>query len=277
MSKLIKNKLTLAEKLNDKPYVLNYFCNLESDCPLLKENKCIHLNIMDKCVYGRITKETGPSKRSKSYRDFIINKKKEIINNDISAFYDKTVVEIGDYYYVNLSFMNSCKNEIPFVEKSSLFFSGLNFIKKEDFNIETIKKIVKYVPKTLIGYREIKEYQEKSVPKFLFILKNKFESLYQEFLKEIPEIKEKEIKIPQEIEIEISKVKPFENIEAIICGKIKVISWDGTLIKGYKESDIWIKSKKDIYIEFEPENIEKIKIKDNKLINELILDYPELV
>ena len=69
----------------------------------------------------------------------------------------------------------------------------LIYIPKEDFTNDLIKLICDAKPKTIFDRQEIKSYQEKIVPRFLYELKTEFKERYDNFIKEYTEYENKKI------------------------------------------------------------------------------------
>lgn len=290
MGKLIGCKLNKAEKYNERAYFYILYCSCPTKCPLLeKYHECIHSAVLSICKYASQDKIEGPTKRAKSYNNFIIKYKEELENSPKwpSGFYKKHICLIGDYYYLPYSHINHWdgKNTIPFLSHSNILSNGSKFIKKEDFTSQVIYNICNLRPNAMMG-GEIKSYQEEEVPKFLFHLKYLFPKLYKEILKIDPTIKDKILKLDN-----IKDIKCFlNNIPVgltdgyLIYKKLKVKKWDGKKIVLYgKQKDfgfflVGFKSNDIMELTFTPvERETEVLIIDNELKIKTCIEYPELV
>ncbi|MFW6015273.1 MAG: hypothetical protein ACOCRK_02400 [bacterium] len=285
---IIGIKVIESSKSNGRARVYKYKCFLDGECPLYKNNKCLLVNILSSgCVYGETEVQESVTKRAKSYLGFI--EKWESESNkykQIEGYYNKCLCQIGEYIYLPYSFMNNIEGkelEIPFEQYDNLFISGSRFMRKEDFNVETIIKLTKLVPRAFLTGQGIKEYQEKILPTFLHHLRNKFPKLYSDVIKKDSSIKEyiDNIKFPDELKCSLKYI-PFNKTDGyIIHSNFEVSKWDGVYMTLEADKLLLIsniKSNNKFKINFEPDKEQTtVKVIDKKLIQELCLSHPELM
>lgn len=268
-----------------KAYVCKTYCTLEGECPFKKRGKCIAIKTLEKyCPYAQHSSCIGPSVRSKDYRSFLEQNKKEQLEGPKTPEYAETVLEvIGDYVYVPHAFLSGCK-QVPFLSHSDFLISGKPFIKKEDFTPEAIVSISKYTKQALMG-GEITDIQKKSVPLFLFHLKHKMPELYEQALALEPSIKEKTLNpikaLPLRTEL---RVIPPHTAGFLVGNKeAKCIKWDGEWLElAGEEKDMGILftgfTGKEFTIRFRPEiHKTKVTITDPELLIKLCCEYPEIL
>ena len=164
--------------------------------------------------------------------------------------------------------------------------TGSCFIEAKNFTPETIKKIYNHIPYALIVREEIKNYQEKELPKFLFHLKYLFPDLFEKTKKLLPEIEDKILKIDttKEIEATLSDI-PKGLIEGYVVGKnLNVKSWNGKNIvvegtgKDFSFFLCGFKSEGLYTMSFEPILKEtKVIIKDTELKIKVCINNPLLI
>jgi hypothetical protein len=229
MNKIIGAYLTGQVKKSDTISLMTLYCECPTECPILKEGKCIHIGFLSRCVYGRFDSSKSPSPRAKGFYTWKDEQKKliETLPRCPSFSVGNFIEEIGDYVYLNYSHI-TMNEGVPFLAKSYLFDSGMPFLLKKDFTLENIIKMIKFRPQALFG-GEITEYQQKTVPLFLQHLQLK----YPELFGQIPiELLEKYKVLPNITYSQPIKV-PIKYISAgIVEGYSikyvsKVLSWDG--------------------------------------------------
>jgi hypothetical protein len=161
------------------------------ECPLKAQGFCICRNNIlrpHKCYYGSNITENSPSRRSKSYRQWLQVKKTldQEYNRYLNAPPEK-LAYIKDYVYLPYSFMNMNK-KINFNSHGGLFNNGDSLLHKDNWGIETLLQIVDFIPRAIFDYSEIKDYQQKIIPLFVMHLKEIDLELYKELIKERPKL-----------------------------------------------------------------------------------------
>ena len=173
---------------NDKAECNVITCNNSENCALFAKGQCIKLNFFDKyCPHGRTGFSVGFTKNAKNYSSWI-NEKKETykdILNVLTAPSD-IMAKIGDYVYLPYSHIDMNKN-VPFLKHDLYLVSGIKIVKVEDFNIDNIIKIIKFMPMAMMG-GEITSYQKEVVPLFIKHLSEVFPELYNQLVEKKPEL-----------------------------------------------------------------------------------------
>jgi hypothetical protein len=281
--KLIGVYLAEANKDNKwHPTLKKSFCSLDSTkkCPYLARGECIRPLILvfgAKCPYISSSDLRGPSRRAKSYYNFLSDARDEVNAGPKmpNAYGKKHVSEIGDYIFFPYSYATVCK-EVPFLSHSGFMVSGTPFLKKEHFTPEAIVTLTKFVPRTQLTFEEIREYQRDIVPLFLFHLKYMMPGLYNKATKLDNTIKEKTPSLDTVKKVNVTlTIIPKDIIDGYTVGKSFVpLSWDGewieiagdpgfTVLSGYKGTDFRTKFKPD-------KKGTKVVITDTALIKKII-------
>lgn len=176
---------------NDKSSCTIITCSNKENCDLFKKNQCIMLKLFDKgCPYGGFYKETGFTRRAGKYHSWISERKKkyeQYLNSLESPGNAMSIV--GEFVYLPYSYI-TMNNSVPFKLHDGIMTSGISLIHINDFTIENIVNICEFRPRPIFGYKEIKEYQEKEIPKFIKHLSERFPNLYSELCERLPRIKE---------------------------------------------------------------------------------------
>lgn len=209
----------------DRAYYILYKCMNCENCEAYKRNKCALKTMKGYCPYGTIQRFFGPTKRAKSSYTFIREAKEKYSEQEgvksLSSLNE--VLEVGDYIYIPLSFLDNYVNPI---EKDLGIDRG--FITKEKFTVEVIKKLYEYKPRALFG-GIIESYKDKEIPQFISDLKNNMPTIFSQATKEIDGLKS--------YAEEISFIGRRAFIKTLAPGKIRVsignkelYDWDGEKI-----------------------------------------------
>lgn len=162
-------------------------CSNSSNCELYAKNQCSFLRTLGSmsCPYGKNNWETGFTGRARGYSEWIQTRKEKYkdILFKIKDYTDGIFI-VGDYVFVSYPHMNLNK-DVPFLSQGSIFSSGSYFMKKEDFTVENILKMINFKPYALMG-GEITSYQKEVVPKFIKCLKETQPKLFEEVAKQLP-------------------------------------------------------------------------------------------
>ena len=119
----------------------------------------------DRCPYGKVVVQDGPTPRSKQYRKWIKGRTAEGDGVPQLGSPGKKIYFVGDYVYLPYAFMNMNEN-VPFLRHGSIFVSGTSLISRSAWTLETVLNIIDFRPHALMG-GEITDYQECELPKFL--------------------------------------------------------------------------------------------------------------
>jgi hypothetical protein len=232
-----------------------FYCEKADTCPLLKQGQCINKSFMGpKCPHGYVSKEAGPTKLSKKCSTWVREKRAEYahVKNRVNGSPPDKMVEIGDWIYLPYSFMDMNKN-VPIAGHSSLFISGRPFMQKSAFTLEVIKSIVDFHPQALMG-GEIKDYQEKSVPKFLAHLQEIYPDLYKQLLEANPHYVER-YKLTAKSYVGRLALLKTTKPHTVVTGK-HTFQWDGTRLTSLVFDPLWI----DVQDHNQCKAIEKIDV-----------------
>jgi hypothetical protein len=141
-------------------------CRCE-DCPLRKAGHCVLMHVLGgRCPYGTYRKEAGPTARSGKLSSWLQERRGRHpgVGWKLSSPPEKMAF-VGDYVYLPYGHMTMCK-EVPFLAHSAFIVSGVEFIKREDWTLENVLKLIDFRPQAMFG-GEITDYQKKYVPKFV--------------------------------------------------------------------------------------------------------------
>lgn len=233
-----------------------YYCEKAESCGLLQKGQCIHASFLGpRCPHGYVRKETGPTKYARSCSDWVRKKRDEFkdVLGKVRSSPSHKIVEVGDWIYLPYSHLDM-NEKLPIIAHSHLFVSGSPFMKKYDFTIEVIKRIVDFRPYALMG-GEITDYQKKEVPKFLLHLSETYPELYKQLLDANPEYVERynlTVKNYVGRKALLKTTNPF-NIE---IGKHK-FQWNGETLVSISFDPLWI----DVVDENDRKAIDKIDVK----------------
>lgn len=173
---------------NHKQWVEYVTCEKTEQCPLYKENgKCACFRYLiganQVCPNGEWNRLEGYTNRSKKgYVDFIIKAEKDY-KPTATEFKDKLCL-VADYIYLPLPYLTGCRNEFKGVEDGRVV--NKRFVKIEDFNVDFIEELVKFVPYAWFG-GAITDYQNEHIPKFLQQFKEEMPALYEIWAKKYPD------------------------------------------------------------------------------------------
>lgn len=166
-----KNSLFKWDK-NDKAEAYVVKCEMSDKCELFKIGQCIRRKPLGgRCVYGKHANEVGYTSRAQKYYQWINDKKEKYKDAPSLAYPSDRFARVGDYIWVPYAHANFDNGSIPFLEKGMVFSSGLDFIHKDDWNLDTVLALLDHRPHAMMG-GEIRDYQNKIVPLMLFHLKS---------------------------------------------------------------------------------------------------------
>lgn len=176
---------------SDKSKCIVLMCECPDRCDAYSNGSCITLGFIGKyCPYGKMTVESGHTRRSKNFIKWMETKKKlykdhlDILNESPSR-----IMKIGEYYHFPYQFMDM-NNDLPYLSKST-FMGGRPFIRVDELTAEMLKSICIFKPRTIIDHAVIKDYQLKSVPKFIVDLKKFYPDLFESLINLMPEISDR--------------------------------------------------------------------------------------
>lgn len=281
--KLLGYLLETAQKAHQKPYLTTVSCKLESNCPLLAMGKCIHVRVLSLgCVYGHESAKSGPTKRSKAYKDFI-KESQDIVDAGPKLpqmTFHQCLAVIGEYVYLNYPRMDRCPG-VPFLRPGNIVINGHPFVPKNDFTPEAVNKIASFRPPLYSG--EDRNYQERVVPIFLFHLKYLMPELFQAACETNPQLADMvfDISTIKELKATLSAI-PFGDTDGYTIEGLQVLRWDNEIeLTGSPQNMGFFLPKhhgKNYRLIFEPDyDKTKVTITDPKLIKIALTQNPSLL
>ena len=248
-------------------------CNT-GNCNLYKVGQCAMRNVLGwgSCPYGKGTHENGPTTRANSFSSWKKEREEKYEGLiDILTWPVDKMAYIGEYVFLPYAHMNM-NEKVKFLSHSRLFCNGSYFVKKDDFNLETICCILNFHPYALMG-GEIMDYQRKSVPAFLKHLREVDNELFTRFFNQYPDYIQPRI---ESIQNNIGRTALLKTVNPCSFKNDKAtFIWDGKIIK--TNDDIFIFSPlgnssnrgyDKLDITFHPTDKCEIKITDNNQVND---------
>jgi len=170
---------------NSKAESETIFCKLDK-CPLRDAETCTWGPVLgyDKCPYGKVSKQFGPTKRAKSFRAWINEQKALYPGIGKLGSPANKLAFIGEYVYMPYAHMDMNK-EIPFLVHSHVFQSGCAFVPSSAWTLTTVLSLLDFKPMAMMG-GQITQYQKESVPRFLAHLREADKEMWQALIKERP-------------------------------------------------------------------------------------------
>lgn len=168
------------------------YCDRYKECSFYKQGKCFSAGRWKAdCKFGRKHREMGYTSRARKYYEF-----KRKWDNDECRYKlkepDNIVGKIGDTFVLNTGYLYENESGGYYID-THFSQAPLIYVSKEKFDNNLIKLVCDAKPKTIFESAEIKTYQEKIVPRFLYELKTEFKEIYDNFIKEYPEYENKKI------------------------------------------------------------------------------------
>ncbi len=271
MSKTIGVRLSEPSKPSDHPTLTTHYCSLDGECPFLVKHQCVQVSFFSSCIHGSTLEESGPTKRAKSYYNWIKEARSKKI--DTPNYADEHMAILGEWIYLPYAHMDLCEH-IPFFKKRHIMsLLSSPFIKMSDFTADVVVAAYKYDARAMFG-GSIPEYQKLSLPLFLYHLKHTLPGLYQEACEKEPGICDKTLKSSdiKFMQLSLSQIGP--NNDDIKNSRIKnlvVTKWDGEFL----ELEGNMKDLSSITFLFKTTNEEcflKIRINDPKSLKVMITD-----
>jgi len=250
---------------NDKAEYSYIDCSNQKNCGLYQRGECSCLAILGwhKCPYGKYSKETGPTKRSRSYGKWIEEAKQKYKEIGHLKSHSNVIAKIGDYIFLPYAHM-TMNESIPFLKHSKLFAKDNCFLLKEFFTIENIINICEFKPQAFMG-GEIKQYQKEVIPKFIIHLSEKMPKTFKELCIKYPKAEE------------ICKNKNYIGRKALLktltpnVGFFNDVSskweWDGKYLTSTNKTTYLGIVNKIKEIRIEPGDNESVEITDNNQVN----------
>lgn len=184
----IQQQLCSNKKKSEKAVGHIIYCECPEKCELYAKGNCLAYE--NNCPYGCRGKVTGYSRMSIKFNTWI--KKIEESHKDVyrsSLKQPKKLEYFMDHVYIPISYLDLNK-DIDFVDNGGFMSFKKPIIKRELFTAEFINKnILNFIPRAFFGNGEIKDFQNKEIPKFLIWLKDLDNDLYEQVKKLNPDHK----------------------------------------------------------------------------------------
>jgi hypothetical protein len=163
------------------------YCKLAA-CPLRDAGCCTLRAPMfpDRCPYGRIGGENGPTKRAVSFRNWVTERKEKFKDVPYLKSAPKKLAFIGDYVYLPYAHMTMCKT-VDFLSHSAFIVSGNPFLPRGCWKIDAVLRLIDFRPKSMMG-GEITSYQTEEVPLFIQHLREGDAAMWAELIAARPEL-----------------------------------------------------------------------------------------
>lgn len=180
-------------KANEKAKCTIIECENHENCDLHKIGTCSYTPILgwDRCQYGRVRVETGPTKHAQKFSKWIQERQKKYADVPILDYPPKKLAIIGDYVYLPYNHMNldhgTRKNRVPFLKHSNAFMNGECFLHKDDWTVENVLWLIDFRPQALMG-GAITSYQKEEVPLFISHIRELDKKMWRKLIKKRPEL-----------------------------------------------------------------------------------------
>lgn len=172
---------------NDRAEAHIYSCSQSQSCDAYASGQCMMIAKIfgGRCIYGKRRNLSGFTPRARKYSSWILEQR-ERYTDKIEALktVDGVIFKVEGGYMMPYSFMGM-NESVPFHSHDGGFKTGLPFIKKEDITKENLASIYNFRPRAMMG-GEIKDYQNKIVPKFAKDLSDRYPDLYELLVEAVP-------------------------------------------------------------------------------------------
>ena len=166
------------EKKSEKAIGHIIYCECPEKCELYAKGYCLAYD--GSCPHGSRGRAIGYSRMANKFHSWISEFEqahKDVYRAKLTA--PKKLEYFMDFVYIPISYLN-LNEKIAFISGGGMFNTAKPVIPRWMFTKEFItEKIIKFKPVALFG-GEIKDYQEKEVPKFLMWLKQLDPALYEQ-------------------------------------------------------------------------------------------------
>ena len=168
------------------------YCDKYNECSFYKQGKCFSVGRWKQnCKFGKKSREVGYTSRAKKYYEFKRRWDNDEYRNKLEEP-NNIVGKIGDTFVLNTGYLYENESGKYYID-THFSQAPLIYVSKEKFTNNLIKLICDAKPRTIFESAEIKSYQEKIVPRFLYELKTEFKETYDNFIKQYPEYENKKI------------------------------------------------------------------------------------
>jgi len=165
------------------------YCEKYKECSFYKKGKCFCAGrIGPNCKFGNKKNVQGYTSRANKYNEFRRKYREDECYSKLDEP-NNAVGQIGDVFVLNIKYLYEDKEKEKYYIDTHFGQSPLIYIPKEKFNNDLIKLICDGKPRTIFDNVEIKSYQEKIIPRFLYELKTEYSDIYSRFIEEYQEYK----------------------------------------------------------------------------------------
>lgn len=176
----------LFGKKSDRSEIHTYTCEKAAVCDAHKQGRCVMVGspFGVRC-FGRRSRREGPTKRARSFHDFIASGRAHEKYRALSTQPNK-IFKVADGYMMPYPHINLHEHS-PFESKSGFMVSGMPYI--ENPTADDLSVIYTQRPQAVFG-GEIKDYQQKTVPQIVKHLHDEYPELYRMLISKHPEAAE---------------------------------------------------------------------------------------
>lgn len=171
------------------------YCTACDSCELFKCGKCLcrehKLFGWTECKFGEMKCFKGPTKRAKSYHKFKTQFTDNPLYQKLNEPGDRKLFRVNGYIGFCLSYVG-WDESMQCLTNPSFGDTGFIFVPEKNFTNTLIYQICTFRPQAMLG-GEIKDYQRKKVPDFLYRLKTYLPDVYERFITEYPDFTLKEV------------------------------------------------------------------------------------
>ncbi|HPI81784.1 MAG TPA: hypothetical protein PK122_00925 [Candidatus Paceibacterota bacterium] len=164
----------------DRAQVQLVMCSRSDECDLFKRGQCSFTSSFGwhACPYGTYRKYEGFTPRARAYSEWIRKEEEKYKGTPYLNSHSDVLAFIGDYVFLPYAHMDMA--DVGWIQKNTGWFGkGCAFLKKELFTPQTVLQLIDFRPQAMMG-GEIKDYQEKTIPKFVKHLQEKCPDLLKE-------------------------------------------------------------------------------------------------
>ncbi len=155
-------------------------CNASERCELFKRGECLFKGTsIHRCPHGTLIKEEGYTAKAQKYSQWVRDRR-----NKYEGFFmylkphTKTLSIIGDYLYMPYERI-TWNDTVPFIQLGNSYNRERQFIKLQDFNVDSLTKICQFIPRDHRGI-EITNYKDNQVSKIVKHVSEKFPDLFDQ-------------------------------------------------------------------------------------------------
>jgi hypothetical protein len=181
-------KSLFKQPANAKAECETIYCKLDS-CPLRDARACMLSAPLGwtNCPYGRVRKETGPTRRAQKFSTWISARLERIPSVGKLGIPAKKMAFVGDYVYLPYAHMTMCE-AVPFVAHAMMFGFGTCLLPLTNWTVESVVRLVKFQPRPMLGSGVICVYQDEAVPLFLLHLRETDPAMWEQLIREQPDL-----------------------------------------------------------------------------------------